>query len=176
MQKNWYAVYIRPHCEKKVALTLAKKKIETFCPVNSIKLTYQKRKKIIQEPLFSSFIFVRIVQSEIHILKQVDGIINLLYWMKSPAIIKDAEIEAIKEFTGNYFDIKLEQSQVNTTDLFHNIEGPSSSMDGNVYVLKNKVLKINLPSIGYNMIAKMEEETIFTRKTNILQNNSFVHS
>ena len=176
MQKNWYAVYTRPHCEKKVALTLSKKKIETFCPLNSIKVNYQRRRKIIQEPLFSSFVFVHIVQDEIPILRQVDGIINLIYWMGSPAIIKDTEIEAIKEFTGNYFDIKLEQSQVNTNEVIHIIEGPSSTMDGNVYVFKNKVLKINLPSIGYNMIAKMEEDTIFTRKTNILQNNSFVHS
>ncbi|KAA9039498.1 hypothetical protein FW778_11815 [Ginsengibacter hankyongi] len=34
MQKNWYAVYTKPHCEKKVSLLLVKRGIENFYPVN----------------------------------------------------------------------------------------------------------------------------------------------
>ena len=30
MQKNWYVVYTRPQCEKKVAALLTKKKIENW--------------------------------------------------------------------------------------------------------------------------------------------------
>ena len=31
MKKNWYAVYTKAQCEKKVAALLTKKKIENYC-------------------------------------------------------------------------------------------------------------------------------------------------
>ncbi|MGH2565435.1 MAG: transcription termination/antitermination NusG family protein, partial [Ginsengibacter sp.] len=112
MQKNWYAVYTRPHCEKKVAATLLKKKIEIFCPQNSIKVKFLKRDKFVQQPLFDSYVFVHITHEEISLLKQVDGVINFLYWKGTYAIIKDEEIETIKEFTNRHHDIKIEQAHV----------------------------------------------------------------
>ncbi len=176
MQKNWYAVYTRPHCEKKIAATLSKKKIENFCPLNYTKVKFQKRSKILQKPLFGSYVFVYITQNEVSYVKQVDGVINLLYWKGMPAIIKEDEIKAIKEFTNNHQDIKLEQAQVNLNDVAYIIEGPSFSTPDNFFALKTKIVKVHLPSLGYNMIAKREEESIFSGELNILQNNSFVHS
>jgi transcription antitermination factor NusG len=176
MQKSCYAVYTKPNCEKKVATILSKKKIECFLPLNSIKIQLQKRNRIIQEPLFSSNVFVHLPDGDISLLKHVDGIINLLYWMGAPAIINDNEIEAIKQFTNNFFDIKLEPAQVSVNELQSTVEGPSFSIDGKFFALKNKIIRVGLPSLGYNMIAKREEESIFGRETNILQNNSFVHS
>ncbi len=176
MQKNWYAVYTRPRCEKKVAATLLKKKIETFCPLNSIKVKVQKRDRFIQQPLFSSYVFVHINLEEISLLKHVDGVINLLYWRGTYAIIKDEEIETIKEFTNQHHNIKIERAQVAVPEDGHTNNGVSFSVDGKFFALKNKTIRVNLPSLGFIMIAEREEESIFGRETNILQNNSFVHS
>src|SRR5665647_3490952 len=99
MQKNWYIVYTKAKSEKKVAVSLSKRKIETFCPLNCIKKQFLFRhSKILQEPLFKSYLFVNITEKETSMLKQADGVISLLYWMGKPAIIREDEIEAIKEF------------------------------------------------------------------------------
>jgi transcription antitermination factor NusG len=176
MQKNWYVVYTKPNIEKKVAATLSKKKIENFCPLNSTKAKFQWRNKIAQEPLFKSYVFVCITKDEISILKQVEGIINFLYWKGVPAIIKDNEITIIKEFTNEHRDIQVEQVQINTNDVAHIVQSKFLTKEGKFFTVKNKVVKVNLPSLGYNIIAKTEEESIFAAETNILQNNSFVHS
>jgi len=175
MQKNWYAVYTKPNCEKKVASLFTKRKIENFCPLNCIKIQSFRRGKIIKEPLFKSYVFVNITGDEITQLKQVDGVISLLYWMGKLAIIREDEIEAIKEFNNNHENIELERTHVNTTDIARIVDGPSYSMDGKVFALKNKTLKVYLPSLGYVMVAKMGDESIFARET-MLQNNSFSHS
>src|SRR5664279_717490 len=117
MQKNWYAVYTKPSYEKKVCLLFTKKRIESFCPLNSIKMNSLRRNKLLQEPLFKSYVFVNIFDSDIYLLKQTDGVISLLYWMGKPAIIREDEIETIKEFTNDHQNIELERTQVNTSDI-----------------------------------------------------------
>jgi len=176
MQKNWYAVYTKPHCEKKVASSFTKRKIENICPLNSRKIKSFRRSKIQQEPLFKSYVFVYISVSEIDAVKQTDGVISMLYWMGEPAIIKVDEIEAIKEFTNDHQNIELERTQVNMLDVARVVDGPSYSIEGNVFAVKNKTLKVSLPSLGYIMIAKMEDESIFGREAPMLQNNSFAQS
>src|SRR5665647_2314208 len=130
MQKNWYAVYTKPHCEKKVAVSLSKRKIETFCPLNCIKLQSFRRSKTLQELLFKSYVFVNITEKETSLLKQADGVISLLYWMGKPAIIREDEIE--KEFINDHQNIELERMQVNTNDIARIVDGPSYSIDGKV--------------------------------------------
>src|SRR5450432_3678623 len=125
MQKNWYAVYTKPHCEKKVASSLAKRKIECFCPLNSRKIKSFRRNKTLQEPLFKSYVFVNIPEKEIKLLRQMDDVISLLHWMGKPAIIKEDEIEAIREFTSDHQNIELERTQVNTSNIVHLVDGPS---------------------------------------------------
>jgi transcription antitermination factor NusG len=175
MQKNWYAVYTKPSCEKKVASLFTKRKIENYCPLNSRQIKSFRRSKILQEPLFKSYVFVYITMAEIALLKQTDGVISMLYWMGEPAVIKEDEIGAIKEFINDHRNIELERTQVNVHEVARVVDGPSYSMEGNVVAVKNKTLKVSLPSLGCIMIAKMEDESIFRRETPILQNNSFIH-
>ena len=176
MQKNWYAVYTKPNCEKKVASSFTKRKIENFCPLNRRKVNSLRRSKILQEPLFKSYVFVNVTPVEIALLKQTYGVINILHWMCAPAVIKQNEIDTIREFTSDHKNIELERIQVNTHYVAQVVDGPSYSIEGNVFAIKNKTLKVSLPSLGYIMIAKLEDESIFGRKGTILQNNSFAHS
>ncbi len=175
MQKNWYVVYTKPDCEKKVSLFFTKKKIENFCPMNCIKIQSFRRNKILQEPLFKSYVFVKMEENDIYLLKQADGVISLLYWMGKPAVIREDEIDAIKEFTNDHRCIELERSQVNMNDIARVVDGPTYSIEGKVFAVKNKTVKVSLPSLGYIMVATMEDESIFARET-MLQSNSFSRS
>jgi len=80
--KNWYAVYTRPRAEKKVADALTKKKIENFSPINKVIRQWSDRKKIVYEPLFTSYVFVKVSEQELSAIKQTDGVINLVSWLK----------------------------------------------------------------------------------------------
>ena len=168
MQKNWYAVYTKPDCEKKVSLFLTKKGIENFFPLNYKKSPSLLRMKLLYEPLFKSYIFLRAMDYDIIALsKQVNGIIGLLYWMSKPAIISEDDINAIKEFTNHHQEIKLEKFHVNLKSDENIIDDISFTMDGKILMIKDRVIKVNLPSLGFTMVAKMEDESIY-REGNIL--------
>ena len=110
MQKNWYIIYTKPKCAKKVATIFTKRKIENFFPVNCKKINTLKRRKIHEEPLFDSYVFAYIPESQITKIKMIDGVLNLVYWKGKPATICDNEIEIMKEFITDYQNIKVENA------------------------------------------------------------------
>ena len=157
LTRKWYAVYTRPKWEKKVAELLTKKKIENYCPLNKVLRQWSDRKKIVEEPLFTSYVFVRLSEAEIWTVRTTDGILNMVYWLNKPAIIKDNEIEAIKSFLGEHGTISLEKARVNINDTVRVVSGPLMHREGSIIEVMHHTVKILLPSLGYNMIAEISK-------------------
>lgn len=177
MQNNWHAVYTKPQSEKKVAALLRKKKIEVFVPMVYVKVNTFLGHKFIFEPLFKSIVFVKVDQERINLLKQTTGVINLLYWLGKPAIIANPEIDAIKDFVANYKDIKIMPSIINYNDVVsQEFNGSTFSIDGRLYAVRNKQIMVNLPSLGYSLVAEQDEKSIFVQETPNVQNYRFAHS
>src|SRR5665213_3052426 len=144
--KKWYAVYTKPRCEKKVADLLVKKGIENYCPLNKVQKQWSDRKKIILEPLFTSYVFVRISPDEQLAVRQTYGILNFVYWLSKPAIVRNAEIDIIKRFLNEYPCVRLEKLAVNVSDIVRIVTGPFMEQEGQVISVKSKTVKIMLPS------------------------------
>jgi transcription antitermination factor NusG len=178
MQKDWYVIYTKPQSEKKVASFLTKKKIENFIPLVCAGAQKSWRNKIVYRPLFKSYVFVHTTEQEVAaILKNTEGAISLLYWLGKPAVINETEVNAIKEFTDGYQNIDLEKLTVNATGIERNVHHSTYEIDGNILLaVKNKTIKINLPSLGYAMIATIKEDSVFGREGTALQNYRFAQS
>ncbi|CAN5564975.1 hypothetical protein BH11BAC3_BH11BAC3_18390 [soil metagenome] len=175
MTQNWYAVYTKPHQEKKVASQLTKRGIDNYYPVNRVCRVNPNSKKITNEPLFSSFVFVHIVEDELVKLKKIQGVINFVYWRSKPAIIHDEEIDILQQFTSVYQNIKLEKSSVNMAGMVRLIDDPIISFKENAATIRFQTLKIMLPSIGFTMIAerdKVSEEPLQMVSRNGIFNKS----
>ena len=156
-EKQWIAVYTRPRWEKQVAKTLTSRKIENYCPLNKVVRQWSDRKKIVYEPLIKSYVFIRASEDEYAAIKQVDGILNLVYWLGKPAIIKAKEIEFLKCFLNDYHDVHLEKIEVNVNDEVKIIHGPLLSMEGKVIEVQYNHVKIILPSLGYSVVAQVSK-------------------
>jgi transcription antitermination factor NusG len=96
--KKWYAVYTKPRWEKKVHKLLQARNIESWCPTQKIERQWTDRKKIIEEPLFRSYVFVNIDIANKLDVQIVDGVLNFVHYIGKPAIIKDEEILIIKKY------------------------------------------------------------------------------
>ncbi|MCK7558014.1 UpxY family transcription antiterminator [Chitinophaga sedimenti] len=94
----WYAVYTKSRCEKKVAALLARKQLECYCPMNEVESQWSDRRKIVQEPLFKSYVFVRIPERLMSVVRQTEGVVNFVYWLGRPAVISDPEIDMMRRF------------------------------------------------------------------------------
>lgn len=175
MQKNWYVVYTKQHSERKVSLLLSKKRIENFCPLNYKKSRSLFWKSINFEPVFNSYVFVKTTDDEIiNLIKNVTGIISLLYWKGKPATIKEEEINEIKEFTMNYHDIRLEKMRAYSKS--DKKDEVSYVLDGQVLMVKNRAMKVNLPSLGVTMVANIQEQQISERQVSFSNSEMMAQS
>lgn len=157
MKRNWYAVYTRTQREKKVASILTKRGIKNYLAVNNIIGSNANNKKTSRETLFSCYVFIYISEAEMSLVKNIPGLVNFVYWMAKPAIIQREEIEAVRELTSGYHNIRLEKSSVNTSDSIRIIDEPVISFKENSASVKFQTLKIILPSLGYTMIAERDK-------------------
>jgi transcription antitermination factor NusG len=158
--QQWYAVYTRSRWEKKVSEILNKKGIVNYCPLNRVLRQWSDRKKVVHEPLFTSYVFVYINEKEQTQLRQTPGIINFVYWLKKPAVIRDVEIDMIRRFLHEHEHVQLEKTSVNVNDMVRVIGGPLMEQEGQVIAVKNKTIRLVLPSLGYMMSAEVETANV----------------
>lgn len=174
MQNNWYTVYTKLHCERKVSLSLTRKNIENYCPLTHKKYRHIFRNTTLNEPLFKSYVFVKTSEEEIYRLsKEINGVISLLYWKGKPAPIKEEEINAIKDFTKYHEEISVEKMHISTGA---DDTGISYLMDGQILLVKNRTMKLTLPSLGLRMVAKCEELGIMGREISFGNRDLMVQS
>lgn len=161
MNNHWYVLYTKSNCEKKVSDLLAKRGIETYCPLNKVYRQWSDRKKQISIPLFTSYVFVRVNESDLGFIRSLTtSIVSAVYWLGKPAIIRDTEIQEIKNFLSKHSEIKLEKRKVNLNDKVVITRGPFYDKHGIVQTVKNHSVVLSLPSLGYNMIAELDISNI----------------
>jgi transcription antitermination factor NusG len=157
---QWYALYTKPRWEKKVAESLARSGFESYCPLNKVLHQWHDRKKWVAEPLFPSYVFVRTEEARHIALLRIPGVVNLVYWLRKPAVIRQEEVDAIRNFTDRYPNVQLEKTSVNLSDRVRVVKGPLISQEGDVIAVNSRTVKIALPSLGYNMVAEVEKQNI----------------
>ena len=159
-EKKWFAVYTRPRWEKKVAEKLSRKGLENYCPLNRVHKKWADRKKIVWEPLFSSYVFVRVTDAERTSLRETPGVINLVQWLGKPAVIRDSEIAMIAEFLKEHQDVRLDRTDVNVNDIARITTGALSDLEGQIIGINGKYVKLILPSLGFAMVAETEASNV----------------
>lgn len=158
MKRNWYAVYTKANQEKRVAALLSKKKVETFLPLNRIVTTQGNKSRMEFEPLIACFVFVCITEAEMEVIKRLNFVLNFVYWLGSPAIIKDVEIDNIKNFIGQYSNIRLEKINVSTNGIVKIISLAKKYSTENFVHTQNSLTTLVVPSLGYSLISEKQVE------------------
>ena len=160
MEKKWYAIYTKPRWEKKVDKLLAEKRVESYCPLQKIQRQWSDRKKIVEEPLFKSYVFVRIADEEQSVLRMVNGVVNFVYWMGKPAVVKDKEIEIIKKFLNEYENVEVTQAPIEAGNKVVVQSGVLMGQTGVVKQVLHKKVEVYLESIGFTLTAYVEKSKI----------------
>lgn len=162
MTPKWYAVYTRPRWEKKVAGLLQEKGVENYCPLNKVRRRWSDRMKTIEEPLFKSYVFVKVDDAARTAVRMTDGVINFVYWNGKPAVIKDKEISTIKRFLDEHENVTLQKMDVGVNERVKVISGPMMEAEGKVLEVKHKTAKVAIDSLGYVLVATIDKNKLIT--------------
>jgi len=159
---KWYAIYTRPRWEKKVNSLLLEKKIESYCPLNKVRRKWSDRIKTIEEPLFKSYVFVKISDDDRTNVRMTNGVVNFVYWNGKPAIIKEKEIQTIKRFLDEYENVEVVNMEFEPNDRVRVIAGPMMDQEGKILDVKNKTVKLCIDSLGYMLIAYIDKSKLIS--------------
>jgi len=163
---KWHAIYTRPRWEKKVNGLLESKGIESYCPLNKVRRKWSDRIKTIEEPLFKSYVFVKISDEARGEVRLTDGVINFVYWNGKPAFIKEKEIQTIKRFLDEHENVELVKMEFKPSQRVKIIAGPLMDQEGKVLEIKNRVVKVAIDSLGYILIADIAKGKLSSNNTN----------
>ena len=157
---NWMVVYTRSRFEKKIDRTLNDNSIIAFCPVIKSLKKWADRNKMIETPLFPSYVFVKVNASEQLKVKQVPGVINFVSQCGAPVILNDLEIERIKSIVDTYSEVEL----ISIQNL--NIGNKVKIKDGLLYNYQGVVTQI----MGKAILMTIEQlNCVLTVKVNVDQ-------
>ena len=161
-EKRWYAVYTRPRWEKKSDGILLRKGIMSWCPTQKVERYWTDRKKIIEDPLFRSYVFVNINEEDRVNVLMTEGSINFVYYLGEPAIIRDEEIENIKKYLSEK-DAKISLISIEgfKEDTLVTINhGVFMNNTGTVIKGGKKKVYVRLESLGQVMVVEFPNEYV----------------
>ena len=156
MTRKWLAIYSRPRWEKKVTQLLTEKGLESYCPVNKVRRKWSDRVKIVEEPLFKSYVFVKVSEEDRTAVRMTPGVINFVYWDGKPALVKEKEITAIKRFLNEYENVEVRPMNIELNQRVKITTGPLMDQEGKVVGLQHKMVKVAIDSLGYLLVAHID--------------------
>lgn len=159
-KKKWYVVYTRPRWEKKVAGILLAKGIEHYCPLNKVMKQWSDRKKIVLEPLFKGYIFVRLEEAVKWEIKNIDGILNFVYWLGKPAVVKEEEIDTIRKFLQEFSGVEVIERQLNVNSRVLIKQGVLMNYHGVIIEITGNKAKVNIESMGIQLSAVFDKKNL----------------
>ena len=157
---NWYAVSTRPRWEKKVAQVLDTKGIENYCPLNKVVKQWSDRKKIILEPIFRGYVFVKVDEQKKWDIKKIDGILNYVYWLGKPAKIKEEEINTIKKFLHEFSDVTVEKIGLQVNQKVRIRQGVLMNYEGILLELSGSRAFVKIESMGLQLSAHFDKKNL----------------
>lgn len=145
---NWYVVYTKPKWEKKVAEQLTSIGVECYCPVVTKIQQWSDRKKKVEVPLFNSYLFVLLENSDRNIVFQSPGAVRYLFWLGKPAIVRHEEIETIKNWLDNPNLAELTITALKVGDKITLESGPFAAQEAVIQEVKKTHYVLVLEGLG----------------------------
>jgi len=154
LRTNWYLLYTAARAEKQVEERLTKAGIEVFLPLHLTPRKWSDRIKMVEVPLFTSYIFVRTSDEILRTLPAQPGISRIVFQNGKPAIVRQKEIDNIVAF--------LEKARGKECEFVVNEEvtivaGPMKEVRGRVKKVNRGYLVLTLEQIGVTVRVKMEQ-------------------
>ncbi len=162
-ERHWYALYVQPRKEKVVHRELQKRDFECYLPLKKEIRKWADRKKQVELPLFTSYVFVKIDEYKQWDVLQVPGAVKFIWFGGKAVPIPEHQIESIKILIARDIAFELIPQQIRKGDLVRIKEGPFEGLVGTVLRNDNKTrFLISVNSIGTDIRLEIGEEDLIS--------------
>jgi transcription antitermination factor NusG len=151
---NWYVLYTTPRAEKQLAERLTKMGVICFLPLHKTPRKWSDRVKMVEMPLFPSYLFVYTQAENIYNILKVQGAVRFVWFEGKPAILDKREIDAIKEFL-TYAEGK--ECRYEIDEELKIAFGPLTNKVGKLKKIHSKHLVLMLEKTGMQVMVELDK-------------------
>ena len=157
----WYALYTKPRAEKKALTELLQIGIETYLPIQKGFKQWSDRKKWVEAPIISSYIFVRITPLDYQKVFKVKSILSYVCYKGKAVPIPNHEMEAMQRTVENKLSFCVESSKLKKGETVTVTSGPLKGISGKIKEIQGeRKLYLQISHIGYTLVVNIDEDTV----------------
>ena len=166
-EKAWYAVYTNSRAEKRVSDRIEELDIETFLPLQKTLRQWSDRKKLVEKPLISSYVFVKIIPRDYFTVRKIDGVVKFIMLQGKPVPIPEVQITNLRILCGSDAEVEISTNVYEKGDQVEVTVGSLAGLRGELIRVGRKhkvVIRIIQPGMNLtvdiktNAIRKLEKK------------------
>lgn len=163
VEEKWYAIYTRPRAEKLVYQRLVEVNIESFLPLQKTIRTWSDRKKLIEKPLLSSYVFVKTNYKSFSLIYQTNGVVKFISFEGQPVSIPQKQIDNLKLIINSDAEVEVTSEKFAPGDNVEVVNGSLIGLTGELVKIgsHNRVI-VRIDRLDQNLILKIPKA--FLRK------------
>jgi len=160
-ERAWYAVYTNSRAEKRVSDRINEMGVETFLPLQKTLRQWSDRKKLVEKPLISSYVFVKAIPKEFFPIRTVDGVVKFIMIQGKPVAIPEQQITNLRILCGSDASVEVSSDVYAEGDKVEVILGSLTGLQGELIRVgrKHKVV-IRIIQPGMNLTVDIKSNAI----------------
>jgi len=157
---SWYVLYTKPRNEKKVAERLSAAGYNVYCPLHKVKRQWSDRMKVVEEPLFKSYLFIQIEDHRRDEVFTFPGTVRYLFWLRRPAQVRQVEIHTIQKWLGEYNHEDIDISAILPGDLVRITSGQFSGEEAVLLDRRSHKAVVQLKQLGLQLTLSLSNNDL----------------
>lgn len=163
---RWYALYTRARHEKRVDSRLRQRGIEAYLPLIPRTSQWHDRKRVVEWPMFSGYVFARVSPDQMTRALDTPGVASVVRQGGEPAPIPEEEIDNVRRFAAAIAETgeaPVSAPYVQEGQRVRVVSGPLSSVEGTVIERRGGgrvVIQIGVRAIGQGMKLDVDETNL----------------
>ena len=156
--KNWYVLYVKSRKEKVANDALMEAGFKTYLPLKKELRTWSQRKKWVEEPIFKSYVFVKIRKNELYDVTKVDQVVTYVRFAGEPAIVREKHLLLVKKMLINETSFEVQQGTIVVGKEISIKTGPFKGFSGIIKEIRGrKKFVVQLSSMGTKLVISFND-------------------
>lgn len=157
---SWHVIYTKSRSEKSAAEKLSQAGFEVYCPVLKTKKLWSDRWKWVEEPLFRSYCFINVEDSQREKALFIPGVVKYVFHCGKPAIIRDREMDTLKNWLEQYDHESLSTGTYNTNDRIRFKSGALMDKEGAVIEARGNYATLYLEDLALQVKVDLRKNLV----------------
>lgn len=157
-EKIWYVLYTAPRAEKQVEERIRLAGVTCWLPLHRAPRVWSDRVKLVDLPLFPSYVFVQCETYKLYDLLRLTGVVRIVYYDGKPAVVQEREMDAIRQFLVEAMNHPLLEG-----DEAEILCGALKHVSGKVRHIRKKYVVLYIEQLGATVSVKLDEVAALNR-------------